>query len=76
MNLADARQKHSQDKALAILSAFVKRARLGFHDPKRPMGCFMFVGLRCWKTETKNSRERLFDEGSLYSSVCPSSRTK
>ncbi len=70
MNLQQTLGKNikGQDKALAILSAFVKRARLGFHDPKRPMGCFMFVGPSgVGKTETaKTLANALFDEKGAF----------
>ncbi len=33
-----------QEEAKKALCAAVRRARLGFHAPTRPMGCFLFIG--------------------------------
>ena len=34
----------SQDEAIRTLSKAIRRSRSGLKDPKRPVGCFMFVG--------------------------------
>jgi len=34
----------SQDDAIAAISKAVRRSRSGLKDPRRPMGCFMFLG--------------------------------
>ncbi len=34
----------SQDDAIKAVSKAIRRARSGLKDPKRPMGCFIFVG--------------------------------
>jgi ATP-dependent Clp protease ATP-binding subunit ClpC len=34
----------SQDEAIRGLSKAIRRSRAGLKDPKRPVGCFMFVG--------------------------------
>ncbi len=34
----------SQDEAIKVVSKCIRRSRSGLKDPKRPMGCFIFVG--------------------------------
>ena len=34
----------SQDEAIKAVSRAIRRSRSGLKDPKRPVGCFMFVG--------------------------------
>jgi ATP-dependent Clp protease ATP-binding subunit ClpC len=34
----------SQDAAIATVAKAIRRSRSGLRDPKRPMGCFLFVG--------------------------------
>ncbi len=34
----------SQDEAIKVVAKCIRRSRSGLKDPKRPMGCFIFVG--------------------------------
>jgi len=57
-----------QDRAIELVSAAVKRARVGLQDPARPIGSFLFLGpTGVGKTElAKALAEFLFDdEGAL-----------
>lgn len=52
-----------QDKAIAILSKAVKRARAGFRNPEKPEACYLFVGpTGCGKTELAKSLAKLLGE--------------
>jgi ATP-dependent Clp protease ATP-binding subunit ClpB len=53
-----------QDEALQVLSRAIRRSRLGLHDPKKPVGSFLFLGSSgTGKTETaKGLAEFLFDD--------------
>lgn len=33
-----------QEKAIAVIGSAIRRSRSGLADPKRPMGCFLFLG--------------------------------
>lgn len=53
-----------QDEAIVALSDAIRRSRAGLHDPKRPMGSFIFLGTTgVGKTElAKALAEFLFDD--------------
>ncbi len=53
-----------QDEAIVALSDAIRRSRAGLHDPKRPMGSFIFLGSTgVGKTElAKTLAEFLFDD--------------
>jgi ATP-dependent Clp protease ATP-binding subunit ClpB len=53
-----------QDSAIVAVSSAVRRARAGLHDPKRPIGSFLFLGpTGVGKTETCRAlAEFLFDD--------------
>jgi ATP-dependent Clp protease ATP-binding subunit ClpB len=53
-----------QDEAVRLVSEAVRRARAGLHDPKRPMGSFLFLGpTGVGKTELARAlAEFLFDD--------------
>jgi ATP-dependent Clp protease ATP-binding subunit ClpB len=53
-----------QDRAVELVSAAVKRARVDLHDPNRPIGSFLFLGpTGVGKTElAKALAELLFDD--------------
>ena len=53
-----------QDRAIELVSAAVKRARVGLQDPQRPIGSFLFLGpTGVGKTElAKALAEFLFDD--------------
>ena len=53
-----------QDEAVRVVSEAVRRARAGLHDPKRPIGSFLFLGpTGVGKTELARSlAEFLFDD--------------
>jgi ATP-dependent Clp protease ATP-binding subunit ClpB len=53
-----------QERAVALVSAAVKRARVDLHDPNRPIGSFLFLGpTGVGKTElAKALAELLFDD--------------
>jgi ATP-dependent Clp protease ATP-binding subunit ClpB len=53
-----------QDEAVRVVSEAVRRARAGLHDPKRPIGSFMFLGpTGVGKTELARAlAEFLFDD--------------
>ena len=53
-----------QDAAIAALSDAIRRARAGLKDPRRPIGCFIFLGpTGVGKTElAKALAEYLFDD--------------
>jgi len=53
-----------QDRAIELVSAAVKRARVGLQDPQRPIGSFLFLGpTGVGKTElAKAVAEFLFDD--------------
>ena len=43
--LTDSNWKISgQDAAISLISKAVRRARSGLKNPKRPIGCFLFLG--------------------------------
>lgn len=46
LNMEEALHKRiiGQDEAINIVSRAVRRARAGLKDPRRPIGCFMFLG--------------------------------
>src|SRR6202790_261088 len=35
---------YGQDKAIAALSAWIRRARAGWREPEKPIGCYLFSG--------------------------------
>ncbi len=53
-----------QDEAIAAVSNAIRRARAGLHDPKRPLGSFLFLGpTGVGKTELARAlAELLFDD--------------
>jgi ATP-dependent Clp protease ATP-binding subunit ClpB len=53
-----------QDEAVGLVSEAVRRARAGLHDPKRPIGSFLFLGpTGVGKTELARAlAEFLFDD--------------
>ncbi len=53
-----------QEKAIAVVSAAIRRARVGMKSPKRPIGSFLFMGpTGVGKTElAKSLASALFDE--------------
>ena len=64
MEDALARRVVGQDEAISVISAAVRRARVGLQDPSRPIGSFLFLGSTgVGKTElTKAVAEFLFDD--------------
>ena len=53
-----------QDEALVAVANAIRRSRAGLSDPKRPIGCFIFLGpTGVGKTETARAlAEFLFDD--------------
>jgi ATP-dependent Clp protease ATP-binding subunit ClpB len=53
-----------QDEAIAVVASAVRRARAGLHDPRRPLGSFLFLGpTGVGKTELARAlAEFLFDD--------------
>src|SRR5207237_3537640 len=53
-----------QDEAVRLVSEAVRRARAGLHDPRRPIGSFLFLGpTGVGKTELARAlAEFLFDD--------------
>ncbi len=53
-----------QDAALTVVANAIRRSRAGLSDPKRPIGCFIFLGpTGVGKTETARAlAEFLFDD--------------
>ncbi len=66
LNLEDELHKRvvGQDEAIVALSDAIRRSRAGLHDPKRPVGSFIFLGTTgVGKTElAKALAEFLFDD--------------
>lgn len=64
--LEDILRKHivGQDEAIAEVSKAIRRSRAGLHDPKRPLGSFVFLGpTGVGKTETaKIIAREVFDD--------------
>ncbi len=66
LNLEDELHKRvvGQDEAIIAISDAIRRSRAGLHDPKRPVGSFVFLGTTgVGKTElAKTLAEFLFDD--------------
>ena len=60
-----------QDEAIQAVADAVRRSRAGLHDPKRPIGSFIFLGTTgVGKTElAKALAEYLFDDESLMTRI-------
>ena len=60
-----------QEEAIAAVSNAVRRSRAGLHDPKRPIGSFIFLGSTgVGKTElAKALAEYLFDDESMMTRI-------
>lgn len=60
-----------QDEAIEVVSDAIRRSRAGLHDPRRPLGSFIFLGTTgVGKTElAKALAEVLFDDDSMMTRI-------
>lgn len=60
-----------QEEAIAAVSDAIRRSRAGLHDPKRPIGSFLFLGTTgVGKTElAKSLAEFLFNDESMLTRI-------
>ncbi len=73
LNLEDELHKRvvGQDEAIEAVSDAIRRSRAGLHDPKKPLGSFIFLGTTgVGKTElAKALAEYLFDDDSMMTRI-------
>ena len=73
LNLEDELHKRivGQDEAIEAVSDAIRRGRAGLHDPKKPIGSFIFLGTTgVGKTElAKALAEVLFDDDSMMTRI-------
>ena len=73
LNLEDELHKRvvGQDEAIAAVADAIRRSRAGLHDPRRPIGSFIFLGTTgVGKTElAKALAEYLFDDESMMTRI-------
>jgi ATP-dependent Clp protease ATP-binding subunit ClpB len=73
LNLEDELHKRviGQDEAIEAVADAIRRSRAGLHDPKRPIGSFIFLGTTgVGKTElAKALAEYLFDDESMMTRI-------
>ncbi|HTM65680.1 MAG TPA: ATP-dependent chaperone ClpB [Flavipsychrobacter sp.] len=73
LNLEDELHKRviGQDEAIAAISDAIRRSRAGLHDPRRPIGSFIFLGTTgVGKTElAKALAEVLFDDEHMLTRI-------
>src|SRR5690606_9308548 len=73
LNLEDELHKRviGQDEAIVAVSDAIRRSRAGLHDPRRPIGSFIFLGTTgVGKTElAKALAEVLFDDDSMMTRI-------
>ena len=73
LNLEDELHKRvvGQDEAIEAVADAIRRSRAGLHDPKKPIGSFIFLGTTgVGKTElAKALAEYLFDDDSMMTRI-------
>src|SRR5579862_6039429 len=73
LNLEDELHKRvvGQDEAIAAVADAIRRSRAGLHDPKKPIGSFIFLGTTgVGKTELgKALADYLFDDESMMTRI-------
>ncbi len=73
LNLEDELHKRvvGQDEAIEAVADAIRRSRAGLHDPKKPLGSFIFLGTTgVGKTElAKALAEYLFDDDSMMTRI-------